>query len=71
MTKFAEMLRENVFLKACLSSMLQPINARTFLRTALGVCFSYRGGLVLASMGHHADTSQVLFSLSNFTHDPV
>lgn len=29
------------------------------------------GGLVLASTGHQADTSQVLLTTSNFTQDPV
>lgn len=31
----------------------------------------YLGGFVLASTGHHADTSQVFLKTSNLTHDPV
>lgn len=54
---FAE---RNSFLKACFISM-----------PYFKILCCYRGGLFLVSIGHHADTSQVFFSASNLTHDPV
>lgn len=42
-----------------------------FMRLYCKMLCRYRGGLVLTSIGHHADTSQVFLSASNFTHDPV
>lgn len=53
--------------------MWLSVNFKDFWNVTLcrQIHFSYLGGVDLVSIGHHAETSQVFFDKSNFTHDPV